>query len=126
MAVPSQDRKAMTIRLDREHADALELVATVDGQPMSEAMRAALEAHIAKRRADPEFQARLRRVMERNRDALAALHGMCAAEVPLRLVESRNGGEVLLYECPSCLARVVRSRAQAEAEALTADATGGA
>lgn len=117
--VSSSDHKAMTIRLNRDQAEALELIATVDGKPMSEELREALLAHVAQRRADPEFQARLREVRERNAEALAALHGPCEANVPLRLVESRNGGEVLLYECPSCLARMVRSREQTEADAVT-------
>lgn len=120
-APPASDMKAMTLRIPREQREDLEMVATVDGQPMSEAIREALLAHVQKRRADPEFQARLRGVMERNAKALAALHGSCDTGAPLRLVQSRNGGEVLLYECPSCLAQMVRTREQAEADATSAN-----
>lgn len=112
----TEDQKAMTLRLERDHAEALEIVATVDGQPMSAVIRAALMEHIKTRRADPEFQARLRNVAERNKAALMRLHGEC--DQPLRLVASQGGGTVLWYECPVCLARVVRSREQAEADAL--------
>lgn len=117
-SMSGDSHKAMTIRIPRDQREDLEMVATVDGKPMSEEIREALIAHVQKRRADPEFQKRLREVMERNREALAALHGACQADAPLRLVESRNGGEVLLYECPSCLARMVRTREQAEADAV--------
>jgi predicted DNA-binding protein len=65
----------MTLRLPREQAEALELVATVDGKPMSEEIREALMAHVERRRKDPEFQERLRRVMDDNRAALNRLTG---------------------------------------------------
>ena len=38
--------KAMTLRLTAEQADALEMVAEVDGVSMSEAVRDAIERHI--------------------------------------------------------------------------------
>jgi CHASE3 domain sensor protein len=65
----------MTLRLPREQAEALELVATVDGKPMSEEIREALMAHVERRRKDPEFQERLRRAMDENRAALNRLTG---------------------------------------------------
>jgi hypothetical protein len=65
--------KTMTLRLtDRQAAD-LEAMARVDGVPVSEAVRVAIEARIEARRGDREFQARLRRLMIENQRALERL-----------------------------------------------------
>ena len=52
--------KAMTIRLSAEQAEDLETVATVDDQPISEVIRAAIAVHIRDRKRDALFQASLR------------------------------------------------------------------
>jgi predicted transcriptional regulator len=52
--------KAMTIRLSEEQADALETVATVENQPVSEVIRAAIAEHVVRRSQDPHFQSSLR------------------------------------------------------------------
>lgn len=52
--------KAMTIRLSEEQADALETVATVENQPVSEVIRAAIAEHVVRRSQDPNFQSSLR------------------------------------------------------------------
>ena len=65
--------KAMTLRLTAEQADALEMVAEVDGVSMSEAVRDAIERHIDSRRADDGFQQRLAESMERHRRILDRL-----------------------------------------------------
>lgn len=52
--------KAMTIRLSEEQAEELETVATVDNQPVSEVIRAAISEHIEKRRRDSQFRDSLR------------------------------------------------------------------
>lgn len=57
--------KAMTIRLSAEQADELETVATVDNQPISEVIRAAIAEHVAVRKADARFQDSLRDRIER-------------------------------------------------------------
>jgi predicted transcriptional regulator len=57
--------KAMTIRLSVEQADELETVATVDNQPISEVIRAAIAEHIAQRKQDARFQDGLRQRIER-------------------------------------------------------------
>lgn len=57
--------KAMTIRLSAEQAEELETVATVDNQPISEVIRAAIAEHIAERKADVGFQDSLRERLER-------------------------------------------------------------
>lgn len=57
--------KAMTIRLSAEQAEALETVATVDNQPVSEVIRAAITEHIEGRRQDADFQEGLRARIDR-------------------------------------------------------------
>lgn len=52
--------KAMTIRLSAEQAEELETVATVDNQPISEVIRAAIAEHIQERKRDAQFQDSLR------------------------------------------------------------------
>ena len=52
--------KAMTIRLSEEQAEALETVATVENQPVSEVIRAAIAEHVVRRAKDPQFQSSLR------------------------------------------------------------------
>ena len=58
-------QKAMTLRLPADQADALELVAQVDGVSVSQAVRDAIESHIDIRRADDGFQQRLAVSMSR-------------------------------------------------------------
>lgn len=57
--------KSMTLRLPSEQAEELELIAKVDGVPMSEEIREALAAHARNRLADPSFQTRLANNRER-------------------------------------------------------------
>ena len=52
--------KAMTIRLPAEQAEDLDIVAAVDGQPVSQVIRMAIEHHIEERMQDEEFQDGLR------------------------------------------------------------------
>jgi predicted transcriptional regulator len=65
--------KTMTLRLSDEQAADLEAMARVDDMPVSEAVRAAITERIQARRKDREFQARLRRLLEENREALERL-----------------------------------------------------
>jgi hypothetical protein len=67
------DRKAMTLRLTQEQAETLEAVAEVDGVPVAEAVRVAINEHIERRRKDKAFQDRLRASLERNRRILEIL-----------------------------------------------------
>lgn len=57
--------KAMTIRLSEEQAEELETVASVDHQPISEVIRAAIAEHIEQRTRDATFQDGLRQRLER-------------------------------------------------------------
>ena len=63
--------KAMTIRLSAEQAEQLETVATVDDQPVSEVIRAAIAEHIERRTQDGQFQDSLRGRIERAQQLLA-------------------------------------------------------
>ena len=67
------EQKAMTLRLPAEQAEALEKVAEVDGVSVTEAVREAIEEHIAARAADDEFQQRLAASMERHQRILDRL-----------------------------------------------------
>lgn len=53
--------KTMTLRLDDERAATLELVARADDQNLNDAVRAAIDTHIAARRQDKDFLERLKR-----------------------------------------------------------------
>jgi predicted DNA-binding protein len=67
------ETKVTTIRQPSEQADALEVVARIDGVPVSEAIREAIAAHISARRQDPDFQDRLRRRLEDDQHILRQL-----------------------------------------------------
>jgi len=57
--------KNMTLRLPREQAEELEIIARVDGVPMSETIREALQEHARQRFNDPDFRARLQQSRDR-------------------------------------------------------------
>jgi predicted DNA-binding protein len=63
--------KAMTIRLSEEQASALETVANVEQQAVSDVIRAAISKHIESRRKDPIFQRDLRARLDRAERLLA-------------------------------------------------------
>ena len=65
--------KAMTLRLPEELATNLAAVARTDGVTISEAARVAVDKHIEDRRADPVFQERLKKELERNQPILQRL-----------------------------------------------------
>lgn len=60
--------KTMTLRLDDERAATLELVARADDQTLTDAVRAAIDAHIESRRKDKAFAERLRKRHEAERE----------------------------------------------------------
>lgn len=57
--------KSLTIRLSAEQADALELVASVQNQPISDVIRAAISDRIEQAKSDPGFKDGLRQRIER-------------------------------------------------------------
>ena len=59
--------RTMTLRLTDEQAAMLDLVARADEQTVTEAVRTAIDAHIAERRRDKDFKERLRRRHEEER-----------------------------------------------------------
>ena len=65
--------KSMTMRLPDDQAAELEFVARADNTSVSETVRTAIGEHIARRRNDQEFKARLREIMERDREILDRL-----------------------------------------------------
>jgi len=67
--------KVTTLRLPTNLAAELSVVARADGLPVSEVVREAVGKHIATRRADEEFQARLKEQLEKDREVLERLAG---------------------------------------------------
>lgn len=65
--------KTMTLRLSDEQAEKLETLARVEGIPVSEAVREAIDQRIDSRRKDKAFQGRLKRMVEENARALDLL-----------------------------------------------------
>lgn len=65
--------KATSFRLPEPMAAELAAVARADGIPISEAVRQAIEKHIAERRADEEFQKRLKKLLEEDQRLLKRL-----------------------------------------------------
>ena len=72
--MPTQtDTKNLTLRIDRALADQARTVADIEGSTVSDVIRDALTAHVERRRRDPEFQALLRRNLERHQELLNML-----------------------------------------------------
>lgn len=67
--------KATSLRLPEDQAADLAAVARADGMKISEAVRQAIAKHIATRRSDNDFQDRLRRLLEEDRETLERLRG---------------------------------------------------
>lgn len=65
--------KTMSLRLEDDQARAINALAMAEETSVSEVVRTAIDERIAKRRADKDFQARLKRAVERNREALDLL-----------------------------------------------------
>ena len=62
--------KAMTIRLSADQSEALDMVAAIDGQSVSQVIRAAIAEHIEERKSDAEFQENLRKRIRRTQQIL--------------------------------------------------------
>ncbi|HWO84720.1 MAG TPA: ribbon-helix-helix protein, CopG family [Solirubrobacterales bacterium] len=65
--------KAMSLRLPEEKAAELSAVARADDMPVSEVVREAIDNHIAARRADKDFQERLKKRLAEDREVLERL-----------------------------------------------------
>lgn len=67
--------RAMSLRLPESQAVELAAVARTDEVKISEAVREAIDKHIATCRSDPDFQKRLRRRLEDEHAILERLAG---------------------------------------------------
>ncbi len=65
--------RVTTIRQPEEQAEDVEFVARVDGVASSELIREAISAYLDKRRAEPDFQERLRERIAADRKILDRL-----------------------------------------------------
>jgi predicted transcriptional regulator len=65
--------KATSIRIDDDLKAEMDAVARADEVPTSEVIRAALYRYIAERKSDPQFQARLRELLEKDREVIERL-----------------------------------------------------
>jgi hypothetical protein len=66
-------RKNLTVRLDAELAADTEALARAEGKSLNETVQQALKEAVDRRRGDPEFKARLRRIIEEDRELLERL-----------------------------------------------------
>jgi hypothetical protein len=67
--------RVMSLRLPETQAEELAAVARTDDVKFTEAVREAIDTHIAARRSDPDFQKRLRRRLEEEHAVLEQLRG---------------------------------------------------
>jgi predicted DNA-binding protein len=67
--------KALSLRIPGSQAAELEAVARTDEVTVSEAVREAIDGHIATRRSDPDFQNRLKTRLEEEHALLKRLRG---------------------------------------------------
>jgi hypothetical protein len=65
--------KNFTVRLPEEDAANVEALAKAEGLSLNETVRRALVEAVENRRADPQFQARIRRIIEEDRELLERL-----------------------------------------------------
>lgn len=65
--------KNMTVRLPDELAADAEALARVEGQSVNETVKQALAEAVERRRQDPKFRARLRRIIEEDQELLERL-----------------------------------------------------
>lgn len=66
-------QRAMSLRLSVEMADEIAAVARTDSVSISEAVRTAVANHISTRRADADFQRRLKQRLREQREVLERL-----------------------------------------------------
>lgn len=63
----------LTVRLDNDLAADTEAIARADGTSMNETVKQALSEAVQRRRRDPKFKTRLRRIIEEDRELLERL-----------------------------------------------------
>lgn len=65
--------KNMTVRLDEGLAADTEALARAEGMSLNETVKQALTEAVDRRRRDPKFKARVRRIIEEDRELLERL-----------------------------------------------------
>ncbi len=65
--------KNLTVRLDEQLAADTEALARAEGKSLNETVKQALKEAVERRSQDPEFKARLRRIIEEDRELLERL-----------------------------------------------------
>jgi predicted transcriptional regulator len=65
--------KNLTVRLDDDLAADTEALARAEGQSLNETIKQALAEAVERRRKDPAFRRRLRRIIEEDRELLERL-----------------------------------------------------
>ena len=65
--------KNLTVRLDDELAADTEALARAEGQSLNETVKTALREAVERRREDPEFKQRVRRIIEEDTELLECL-----------------------------------------------------
>ena len=65
--------KNLTVRLDDELAADTDALARAEGLSLNETVKRALAEAVERRRQDPDFKARLRRIIEEDRELLERL-----------------------------------------------------
>ena len=65
--------KNLTVRLDEQLAADTEALARAEGKSLNETVKQALRESVERRRSDPEFRARLRGIIEADRELLERL-----------------------------------------------------
>ena len=65
--------KNLTVRLPDELASDAEAMARVEGKSMNETVKEALSEAVERRRRDPKFKARIRQIIEEDRELLERL-----------------------------------------------------
>ncbi len=63
----------LTVRLDEELAADTEALARAEGMSLNETVKQALAEAVERRRRDPKFKARVRRIIEEDRELLERL-----------------------------------------------------
>jgi hypothetical protein len=66
-------RRTLTVRLDEDLAADTQALARAEGTSVNETVKRALKEAVERRRNDPQFKARLRRVIEGDRKLLERL-----------------------------------------------------
>ena len=65
--------KNLTVRLDDDLAADAEALARAEGQSLNATVKQALKEAVERRRKDPKFKARVRRIIEEDRELLERL-----------------------------------------------------